>query len=262
MERRCQEVINRCFARGAVNPIRFMHDVGAGGLSNAIPELLHDSDKGGIIDLGKVPCDDPSLSPMQLWCNESQERYVLGIAPEHLAEFRALCERERCPFAAVGIATDEERLIVAYGAERGTVDAIAPQDRAIDMPMDLLFGKPPKIQRDAVAPIITSGNTVVVLASTKAPLSAMTFAEVLATSDLPHGVINILTGKKEEIAPWMASHMDIDALDISGLPAKLHAETKVAGAENLKRIHSFKSADPGRIIAFMEAKTVWHPIGL
>ena len=154
MERRCQEVINRCFARGAANPIRFMHDVGAGGLSNAIPELLHDSDKGGIIDLGKVPCDDPSLSPMQLWCNESQERYVLGIAPEHLAEFRALCERERCPFAAVGIATDEERLIVAYGAERGNVDVIAPQDRAIDMPMDLLFGKPPKMQRDTVAPII------------------------------------------------------------------------------------------------------------
>jgi acyl-CoA reductase-like NAD-dependent aldehyde dehydrogenase len=115
---------------------------------------------------------------------------------------------------------------------------------------------------DVVAPIVTSGNTVVVLASTKAPLSAMTFAEVLATSDLPHGVINILTGKKEEIAPWMASHMDIDALDISGLPAKLHSEVKIAGAENLKRIHAFKSADPGRIIAFMEAKTVWHPIGL
>jgi len=115
---------------------------------------------------------------------------------------------------------------------------------------------------DAIAPIITSGNTVVVLASTKAPLSAMTFAEVLATSDLPAGVINILTGKKDEIAPWMASHMDIDALDISGLSSKKHADIKVAGAENLKRIHSFKSADPGRIIAFMEAKTVWHPIGL
>jgi acyl-CoA reductase-like NAD-dependent aldehyde dehydrogenase len=102
----------------------------------------------------------------------------------------------------------------------------------------------------------------VVLASTKAPLSAMTFAEVLATSDLPAGVINILTGKKDEIAPWMASHMDIDALDISGMPGKKHADIKVAGAENLKRIYSFKSADPGRIIAFMEAKTVWHPIGL
>ena len=83
-----------------------------------------------------------------------------------------------------------------------------------------------------VAPVITSGNTVIVLASTKAPLSAMTFAEVLATSDLPAGVVNILTGKKEEIAPWMASHMDIDALDISGLPAKQHADIKFAGAEN------------------------------
>jgi acyl-CoA reductase-like NAD-dependent aldehyde dehydrogenase len=132
----------------------------------------------------------------------------------------------------------------------GVVAAIAPESPSL---LGLI---------DAIAPIITSGNTVVVLASTKAPLSAMTFAEVLATSDLPAGVINILTGKKDEIAPWMASHMDIDALDISGLSSKKHADIKVAGAENLKRIHSFKSADPGRIIAFMEAKTVWHPIGL
>ena len=132
----------------------------------------------------------------------------------------------------------------------GVVAAIAPETPSL---LGLI---------DAIAPIITSGNTVVVLASTKAPLSAMTFAEVLATSDLPAGVINILTGKKDEIAPWMASHMDIDALDISGLSSKKHPDIKVAGAENLKRIHSFKSADPGRIIAFMEAKTVWHPIGL
>ena len=132
----------------------------------------------------------------------------------------------------------------------GVVAAIAPEAPSL---LGLI---------DAIAPIITSGNAVVVLASTKAPLSAMTFAEVLATSDLPAGVINILTGKKDEIAPWMASHMDLDALDISGLPSKKHADIKVAGAENLKRIHSFKSADPGRIIAFMEAKTVWHPIGL
>ena len=115
---------------------------------------------------------------------------------------------------------------------------------------------------DAIAPIIVGGNTVIVLASTKAPLSAMSFAEVLATSDVPAGVINILTGKKEEIAPWMASHMDIDGFDISGLPAKLHGAMRIAGAENLKRIFSFKSADPGRILAFLENKTVWHPIGL
>ena len=115
---------------------------------------------------------------------------------------------------------------------------------------------------DAIAPIIVGGNTVVVLASTKAPLSAMSFAEVIATSDVPAGVINILTGKKDEIAPWMASHMDIDGFDISGLAAKSHGAIRIAGAENLKRIYSFKSADPGRILAFLENKTVWHPIGL
>ena len=115
---------------------------------------------------------------------------------------------------------------------------------------------------DAIAPIIVGGNTVVVLASTKAPLSAMSFAEVIATSDVPVGVINILSGKKDEIAPWMASHMDIDGFDISGLAAKSHGAIRIAGAENLKRIYSFKSADPGRILAFLENKTVWHPIGL
>jgi len=115
---------------------------------------------------------------------------------------------------------------------------------------------------DAIAPIIVGGNTVVVLASNKAPLSAMSFAEVIATSDVPAGVINILSGKKDEIAPWMASHMDIDGFDISGLAAKSHGAIRIAGAENLKRIYSFKSADPGRILAFLENKTVWHPIGL
>ena len=148
MERRCQEVIDRCVAMGTDNPIKFFHDVGAGGLSNAIPELLHDSDVGGVIDLGKVPTDDPSLSPMQLWCNESQERYVLGVAQARLAEFAALCARERCPFAAVGVATAEERLVVAYGATPGNIPADAP----IDLPMDVLFGKAPKMHRDAVRP--------------------------------------------------------------------------------------------------------------
>jgi acyl-CoA reductase-like NAD-dependent aldehyde dehydrogenase len=132
----------------------------------------------------------------------------------------------------------------------GVVAAIAPESPSL---LGLI---------DAIAPIIASGNTVIVLASTKFPLSAMTFAEVLATSDLPAGVVNILTGKKEEIAPWMASHMDIDAMDISGVSAKISHELKVAGAENLKRIHSFKGSDPARITTFMEAKTVWHPIGL
>jgi phosphoribosylformylglycinamidine synthase len=148
MERRCQEVIDRCVALGAANPIRWFHDVGAGGLSNAIPELLHDSGRGGVIDLGKVPSDDPSLSPMQLWCNESQERYVLGVAQERLAEFADICARERCPFAAVGTATAEERLVVAYGASTGHV----PDNAPIDLPMDVLFGKAPKMHRDTRRP--------------------------------------------------------------------------------------------------------------
>jgi len=132
----------------------------------------------------------------------------------------------------------------------GVIAAIAPETPSL---LGLI---------DAIAPIIVGGNTVVVLASTKAPLSAMSFAEVVATSDVPAGVINILTGKKDEIAPWMASHMDIDGFDISGLAPKAHGAIRVAGAENLKRIYSFKSADPGRILAFLENKTVWHPIGL
>ncbi|SDQ38311.1 phosphoribosylformylglycinamidine synthase [Pseudoxanthomonas sp. CF385] len=148
MERRCQEVIDRCVAMGEDNPILWFHDVGAGGLSNAIPELLHDSGVGGVIDLGKVPSDDPSLSPMQLWCNESQERYVLGVPQARLAEFAALCARERCPFAAVGVATKEEHLVVAYGATPGNTPADAP----IDLPMDVLFGKPPKMHRDTAHP--------------------------------------------------------------------------------------------------------------
>ncbi|MGY4517222.1 phosphoribosylformylglycinamidine synthase [Lysobacter sp. HA18] len=151
MERRCQEVIDRCVGQGDNNPIATVHDVGAGGLSNAIPELLHDSDLGGVIDLDRVPSDDPSLSPMQLWCNESQERYVLGLPPERVDEFAAICQRERCPFAVVGYATSEERLVVGHGATRERV-ANGETGWAIDIPMDVLFGKPPKMHRDAVHP--------------------------------------------------------------------------------------------------------------
>src|SRR6478672_754360 len=126
MERRCQEVVDRCVALGERNPIASIHDVGAGGLSNAIPELLHDSGVGGVIDLDQVPSDDPSLSPLQLWCNEAQERYVLGLPQERVAEFAALCLRERCPFAVVGTATAEEHLLVGYGATADGARNAAP----------------------------------------------------------------------------------------------------------------------------------------
>jgi acyl-CoA reductase-like NAD-dependent aldehyde dehydrogenase len=116
---------------------------------------------------------------------------------------------------------------------------------------------------DSIAPVITSGNSVIALVPGASAVPAMTFAEVLATSDLPHGVINILTGSHDELAPWAASHMDIDGMDISGIDKKERTALKEAGAENLKRIHHFYDAQtPTRIYAFMEAKTVWHPIGV
>ncbi|MDF4002166.1 phosphoribosylformylglycinamidine synthase [Luteibacter sp. PPL552] len=140
MERRCQQVIDACWARGERNPVVSIHDVGAGGLSNAIPEILNDAGVGGIIDLSKVPCDDPTLSPMQVWSNESQERYVLAIGADDLALFESFCARERCPFAVVGEATGEARLVVRDPRRDLTV---------IDLGMDVLFGKPPRMHRDA-----------------------------------------------------------------------------------------------------------------
>ncbi|HET6431719.1 phosphoribosylformylglycinamidine synthase [Dyella sp.] len=140
MERRCQQVIDSCWSRGERNPIVSIHDVGAGGLSNAIPELLNDAGVGGDLDLSAIPCDDPSLSPMQVWSNESQERYVLAIAAEDLPEFEGYCRRERCPFAVVGTATAERQLVLRDPRRDLTV---------IDLPMDVLFGKAPRMHRDA-----------------------------------------------------------------------------------------------------------------
>jgi phosphoribosylformylglycinamidine synthase len=140
MQRRCQEVIDRCWALGEANPIASIHDVGAGGLSNAIPEILNDSGVGGRIELRRIPCDDPQMSPMQIWCNESQERYVLGVPRARLAGFEAICARERCPFAVVGHATAERALVLTDERLGG-----AP----VDLPLDVLFGKPPRMHRDA-----------------------------------------------------------------------------------------------------------------
>ncbi|MBS0487193.1 MAG: phosphoribosylformylglycinamidine synthase [Proteobacteria bacterium] len=143
MQRRCQQVIDACWALGEANPVVSIHDVGAGGLSNAIPEILHDAGVGGRIELRKIPSADPQLSPMQIWCNEAQERYVLALRPADVARFAGICARERCPFAVVGEATAEERLIVADAA---ATDAAV---NVIDLPMDVLFGKTPKMERAA-----------------------------------------------------------------------------------------------------------------
>ncbi len=145
MERRCQQVIDDCWARGADNPLVSIHDVGAGGLSNALPELLNDSEVGGTLELAKIPCDDPHMSPMQIWCNESQERYVLGVRPENVDAFAAICARERCPFAVVGHATEERRLLLTDSR----FPAADSRHHPIDLPLDVLFGKPPRMQRNA-----------------------------------------------------------------------------------------------------------------
>ncbi|MFZ6697088.1 phosphoribosylformylglycinamidine synthase [Stenotrophomonas acidaminiphila] len=216
MERRCQEVIDRCVAMGAGNPIKFFHDVGAGGLSNAIPELLHDSDVGGVIDLGKVPTDDPSLSPLELWCNESQERYVLGIPADRLAEFGEICARERCPFAAVGVATAEERLVVAYGATPGNIPADAP----IDLPMDVLFGKAPKMHRDTAHPaaprwpqLKTAGIDL-----HDAGLRVLSHPTVAAKNFLVtigDRSVGGLTAREQMIGPWQLPMADV-AITLAG----------------------------------------------
>jgi phosphoribosylformylglycinamidine synthase len=141
MERRAQEVIDRCWQLGAKNPILSIHDVGAGGLSNAFPELVKDGGVGGVFDLASIPQAEAGLSPLEVWCNEAQERYVLALPPEHLALFESICERERCPFAVVGRATPELEIVLINSNDPD--GATHP----IDLPQSLLFGKPPKMQR-------------------------------------------------------------------------------------------------------------------
>ncbi|HSN21386.1 MAG TPA: phosphoribosylformylglycinamidine synthase [Usitatibacter sp.] len=139
MQRRCQEVIDACWRLGERNPILSIHDVGAGGLSNALPELAHSGGVGATFDLRRVPIEEPGMTPMQIWSNEAQERYVLAIPPARLEEFRRICERERCPFAVVGEGRGDGELVVE--------DALF-RNRPVDMPLEVLLGKPPRMERD------------------------------------------------------------------------------------------------------------------
>ena len=157
IQRRAQEVIDRCWAMGDKNPILLIHDVGAGGLSNALPEAIAHSRRGGRIDLRKIPSAESELSPMEIWCNEAQERYVLALAPGSVPSFSALCERERCPFAVVGEITGDGRLLVTDSLLSAT---------PVDMPLEVLLGKAPRMTRDvrsapktAIA-LSTAGSTI------------------------------------------------------------------------------------------------------
>ncbi|MFN3731781.1 phosphoribosylformylglycinamidine synthase [Comamonas testosteroni] len=146
IERRAQEVINHCWQQGAGNPILAIHDVGAGGISNAFPELTNDAGRGARFDLRAVKLEESGLSPKEIWSNESQERYVLAIAPESLEQFTAFCERERCPFAVIGTATEERQLVL-----EDTAVESGDQKFPVNMPMNVLLGKPPKVHKDVTS---------------------------------------------------------------------------------------------------------------
>ncbi|OAQ27342.1 phosphoribosylformylglycinamidin [Linnemannia elongata AG-77] len=178
MQRRCQQVIDSCTALGDKNVIQSIHDVGAGGLCNALPEIVHDCDLGAVIELRNINNDDPSMSPMEIWCNESQERYVLAIGPENIETFKAICERERCPYALAGIATAEEKLVLTDSL-LGTTP--------IDLPMSTLFGKPPKMSR-TTATVVPTRHAFD--SSLKSYLPSLTQAAELVT-DAAHRVLRL-----------------------------------------------------------------------
>ena len=204
IERRAQEVINHCWMLGEANPILAIHDVGAGGLSNAFPELTNDAGRGAVFGLRDVPLEESGLAPKEIWCNESQERYVLAIAPESLPQFQAFCERERCPFAVVGTATEARQLVLA--------DAEAPQSPPVDMPMNVLLGKPPKMHRDVSTlprtfqPLELTG--VDLQQAAIAVLSHPTVASKRFLITIGDRTVGGLTHRDQMVGPWQVPVAD------------------------------------------------------
>jgi phosphoribosylformylglycinamidine synthase len=210
MQRRCQEVINHCSALGADTPIVSIHDIGAGGLSNAVPEIIHDAGRGGRFELRKVPNADLGMAPMQIWCNEAQERYVLAIKPESLPLFESFCKREHCLYAVIGEATESEELVVN--------DQLLGDD-PVNIPMSLLFGKPPKMHRDVqhVKPELQALNLDAVLLS-EAVHRVLRFPAVADKSFLIHIGDRSVTGlvaRDQMVGPWQVPVADV-AVTASG----------------------------------------------
>ena len=203
IQRRCQEVIDRCWERADENPIAFIHDVGAGGLSNAFPELVKDGGCGGDFQIRSVPSDEKGMSPLEIWCNESQERYVMAVNPEDLPTFEAICRRERCPFAVVGEATDEQHLRLG--------DTLF-DNNPVDLPLSLLFGKPPKMHRTAsrVAPPTDEFTGAVPIAD--ALERVLTFPAVGSKSFLITIGDRSVTGtvaRDQMVGPWQVPVADV-----------------------------------------------------
>jgi len=203
IERRAQEVINHCWAQGANNPILAIHDVGAGGLSNAFPELTNDAGRGARFDLRAVKLEESGLSPKEIWSNESQERYVMAIAPESLDQFTAFCERERCPFAVIGVATDERQLVLE---DKG-------QESPVDMPMDVLLGKPPKMHRDVTT--VTRQSPAMALTGVSLQkavidvLSHPTVASKRFLITIGDRAVGGLTHRDQMVGPWQVPVADV-----------------------------------------------------
>ncbi|MGL4475175.1 MAG: phosphoribosylformylglycinamidine synthase, partial [Shewanella sp.] len=203
MERRCQEVIDRCWQLGAANPIQFIHDVGAGGLSNALPELVNDGGRGAQFELRKVLNDELGMSPLEIWCNESQERYVMSVAPEHLATFTAICERERAPFAVVGEATLKQDLVL---------NDEHFDNQPIDLPLEVLLGKAPKMSRQAetaraVSPALDTTSIELADAVTRV-LSLPTVADKTFLITIGDRSVTGLVNRDQMVGPWQVPVAD------------------------------------------------------
>ncbi len=203
MQRRCQEVIDRCWALGDANPISFIHDVGAGGISNALPELVNDAGRGGHFQLRAVPNDEPGMSPLEIWCNESQERYVLAVPAAQLETFAKFCERERCPFAVVGEATAQKKLVVEDSQFSNT---------PIDLPLDVLLGKPPRMHRKdstrsrPLAPLDLRGLTLA--DAVRQVLSHPTVADKSFLVTIGDRCVTGLISRDQMVGPWQVPVAD------------------------------------------------------
>lgn len=209
MERRCQEVIDRCWQLGDDNPIAFIHDVGAGGLSNAFPELVKDGNRGGRFELRNVPNDEPGMSPLEIWCNESQERYVMAVEPQFLAQFEAICERERCPYAVVGEATQEMHLALTD----------AQFDNApVDLPMSVLFGKPPKMTRDIRRKTVQHpalSLTLCVADATEQVLQVPSVASKSFLITIGDRTVTGMVARDQMVGPWQVPVADCAVTTVS-----------------------------------------------
>ncbi|MEI7682126.1 MAG: phosphoribosylformylglycinamidine synthase, partial [Betaproteobacteria bacterium] len=204
IQRRAQEVIDRCCALADANPILSIHDVGAGGLSNALPELVHGAGCGGLFDLRAVPSEERGMSPLQIWCNESQERYVLAIAADSLAVFRDICERERCPFAVVGTATADDRLTV-----RDAVFDNAP----VDMELSVLLGKPPKMLRNVThresVPVAFEVSRLDLREAAARVLSMPSVADKTFLISIGDRSVGGMTARDQMVGPWQVPVADV-----------------------------------------------------